>query len=235
VCPLIGDDLCDLLGERIPGDHARQVLADDYISRLAPDSVVDLGCGSGDSVDRFRAANPRVSWLGVDVQSSPEVAERTRTDADFRTFDGIHLPLGDASVECVYCKQALEHVRQPEPLLRDVVRVLRPGGLLAGSTSHLEPFHSLSTWNYTSYGLSLLLEDAGLEVLELRPGIDALTLIANRGLGMPRFTKRWWSRESPLNRAIDVFARARRLDARQANAIKLLFCGQFCFLARRPA
>ena len=231
---LIGDDLRDLLGERIPGDHARQALADDYITRFAPASVVDLGCGSGDSVDGFRAANPHVHWLGLDVESSPEVAARTRADAEFRTFDGTRIPLDDGSVELVFCKQVLEHVREPARLLAEVARVLRAGGFLAGSTSHLEPFHSLSTWNYTPYGLSLLLEGAGLEVAELRPGIDALTLIANRGMGMPRFTNRWWSRESPLNRAIDGFVRARRLDARQANAIKLLFCGQFCFLARRP-
>jgi SAM-dependent methyltransferase len=234
VWALIGDDLRDLLGERIPGDHARQALADDYITRLAPGSVIDLGCGAGDSVDAFRAANPAVRWLGLDVESSPEVAARTRTDAEFRTFDGTRIPLDDASFECVFCKQVLEHVREPAPLLAEVARVLRPGGSLAGSTSHLEPFHSLSTSNYTPYGLSLLLEGAGLEVVELRPGIDSLTLIANRGMGMPRFTNRWWSRESPLNRAIDGFVRARGLDARRANAIKLLFCGQFCFLARRP-
>jgi hypothetical protein len=51
---------------------------------------------------------------------------------------------------------------------------------------------------------------------------------------MPGFTRRYWSRESPLNRAIGLFGRVRRLDAQGVNAIKLLFCGQFAFLARRP-
>jgi hypothetical protein len=50
---------------------------------------------------------------------------------------------------------------------------------------------------------------------------------------MPAVTRRYWGRESPLNRAISLFGRARRLDHRQVNAIKLLFCGQFAFLARR--
>lgn len=230
---MIGADLVEVLGERIPDDHARQALADDYIARLAPESVIDLGCGEGGSVDQFRSVRPGVRWLGVDVESSPEVARRSRTDAEFRTFDGVNIPAEDGSFAAVYCKQVLEHVRDPAPLLRDVARVLEPGGTFFGSTSQLEPFHSLSTWNYTPHGLALLLEGAGLEVVELRPGIDSLTLIANRGLGMPRFTNRWWSSESPLNRAIDLFGRARRLDARSVNAIKLLFCGQFCFLARR--
>jgi SAM-dependent methyltransferase len=231
---VIGDDLLGVLGERIPADHAGQALADDYIARLRPSEVVDLGCGPGGSVDQFRSVRPDVRWIGLDVEGSPEVAARSRSDAEFRSFDGVHMPFEDGALELVFCKQVLEHVREPGPLLADVARALRPGGLLAGSTSQLEPFHSLSTWNYSPYGLSRLLEGAGLEVLELRPGIDGLTLIANRGLGMPRFTNRWWSSESPLNRAIGLYGRARRLDARRVNAIKLLFCGQFCFLARRP-
>jgi SAM-dependent methyltransferase len=239
---VLGDDLIELLGERIPTDHSRQVLADHYVETafagIAAEAggeprVVDLGCGAGDSVEQFRTVAPGVRWMGVDLERSPEVDARTRTDAEFRAFDGVRLPVGDGELDMVYCKQVLEHVREPEPLLRDVARALRPGGLLAGSTSQLEPFHSLSVWNYTPHGLVMLLERAGLEPLELRPGIDALTLIVHRGLGMPRVTRRYWGRESPLGRATGLLARAARLDARQANAIKLLFSGQFAFLARR--
>ena len=235
---MIGDDLLELVRDAVPSDHSRQVLADYWIetgfAALPPGSrVLDLGCGTGDSVDQFRAVDPSVGWVGVDVERSPEVKRRVRTDAEFHVFDGERLPFEDASFDFVYCKQALEHVRRPSVLLGDVARVLRPGGVLAGSTSQLEAFHSLSTWNYTPYGLRLLLEDAGLSLEELRPGIDSLTLILHRGLGMPAITRRYWGRESPLNRAIGLFGRARRLDARRVNAIKLLFCGQFAFLARR--
>jgi SAM-dependent methyltransferase len=233
---MIADDLRELLGQRIPGDHARQVLADHWIPRLAEEGprVMDLGCGAGDSVDAFRPHVPGLRWVGVDLPASPEVDERTRTDAEFRTFDGLSIPAEDGEFDSVYCKQVLEHVEQPEPLLADVARVLRPAGLFAGSVSQLEPFHSLSVGNMTPYGLMRMAERAGLELVEVRPGIDALTLITHRGLGMPSFTRRYWSRESPLNRAIGLFGRVRRLDAQGVNAIKLLFCGQFAFLARRP-
>ncbi|MEA2459812.1 MAG: hypothetical protein QOC95_2784 [Thermoleophilaceae bacterium] len=231
---MLGDDLRALLGDAIPRERARQALADDYIPRLASGSVIDLGCGAGDSVDQFRSVNPDVRWVGVDVERSPEVDSRRRGDAEFVTFDGLRLPFGDGSFDAVYCKQVLEHVREPAPLIAEVARVLRPGGLFAGSTSQLEPFHSYSTWNYTPYGLALLLEEAGLELLEMRPGIDSLAVIVNRGLGMPAFTRRWWRVESPLNRVADGFGRVRRLAPVQVNAIKLLLCGQFAFLARRP-
>ena len=194
--------------------------------------MLDLGCGTGDSVDQFRAVDPIVGWVGVDLEESPEVARRVRADAEFRTFDGERLPFEDSSFDFVYCKQVLEHVRRPATLLADVRRVLRPGGVFAGSTSQLEAFHSLSTWNYTPYGLRLLLDDAGLTLEELRPGIDSLTLIVHRGLGMPAITRRYWGRESPLNRAVSLFGRLRGLDHARVNVVKLLFCGQFAFLAR---
>jgi SAM-dependent methyltransferase len=238
---VLGSDLELLLGERIPADHSRKALADDYAVRCfaAPDRpadprVLDLGCGVGDSVDLFRSLEPRVRWTGVDVEASPEVASRTRGDAEFVTFDGVHLPFADASFDLVYCKQVLEHVRRPQPLLAEVARVLRPDGWLAGSTSHLEAFHSYSVWNYTPYGLMLLLEEAGLELVEVRPVIDAFTLVAWRALGTPRFFYRWWAHESPPFRAISLLARLAHWDHRTVNTAKLVLSGQFAFLARRP-
>jgi SAM-dependent methyltransferase len=231
---MLGDDLLEVLGDAVPREPVRQALADDYIPRLAPlGRVLDLGCGAGDSVDQFRNVNPDVDWCGVDIERSPEVATRRRTDAEFKTFDGINLPFPDAVIDAVYSKQVLEHVRKPQPLLKEVARVLKPGGLFAGSTSQLEPFHSYSTWNYTPYGLKLLLEEAGLEPLEFRPGIDSLALIVNRGVGMRSFTRRWWAVESPLNRVARAYGRARHLEPVQVTAIRLLLCGQFAFLARR--
>jgi SAM-dependent methyltransferase len=235
---VLGADLQELLGDRIPADHSRAVLADSYAARYldrpgrpAEPRVLDLGCGAGDSVDLFRALEPRVDWIGADIERSPEVAERTRTDARFVTFDGERLPFAEHSFDFVYCKQVLEHVRRPALLLAEVARVLAPGGWLAGSTSHLEAFHSLSYWNYTPYGLAVLLEEAGLDLVEVRPVIDAFTLVAWRALGTPRLFHRWWARESPPYRAISLLARAARWDHRTVNTAKLTLSGQFTFLA----
>ena len=227
------------LGDALPSDHSHQVLADHYIEREIgrspgrPWRVLDLGCGVGSSLDYFRARDPDVDWVGIDVPGSPEARERTRADARFETFDGVALPFADGSFELVYCKQVLEHVQRPEPLLAEVRRVLAPGGWFAGSTSQLEPYHSLSVWNYTPVGLAALLRDVGLTPVEVRPGIDSLTLIAWRMAARPGWFGRWWARPSPLNRALDLYGRATRLDPRLLNATQLLFCGQFAFLAQR--
>ena len=52
-------------------------------------------------------AQPRRERVGADIEQSAEVADRTRTDAEFVTFDGTSLPFDDASFDLVYCKQVL--------------------------------------------------------------------------------------------------------------------------------
>ena len=198
VVRLPGRELDELLPSVIPADHARQTIADHYVERGIgraegrPWRVLDLGCGSGSSVDLFRARDPDVQWVGLDVPESPEPP--TRTDARFETFDGISIPFGEGSFDLVYCKQVLEHVRHPKPLLADVRRILAPGGYFAGSTSQLEPFHSLSMWNYTPLGFYEIAKEAGLRLIELRPSIDGLTLIARRLVRRGRPFDRWWAR-----------------------------------------
>lgn len=238
---MLGDDLKELLGHRIPGHSGAQHSAEaELAARLEAGDraglrVLDLGCGAGDSIDLFRSLSPGVRWSGVDIERSAEVEMRTRADADFHTFDGERLPFGDAEFDLVWCKQVLEHVENPQGLLAEVTRVLQPGGVLIGSTSQLEPFHSRSTANPTPYGLSRAFETAGLQTTMLRPGIDSLTLIVRRAVGGGALFDRWWTRESPVNRAIDLYARVRKLDARAVSAAKLVLCGQFVFAAQRPA
>jgi SAM-dependent methyltransferase len=228
-----------LIAPYIPNDHARQVRAQDYLERLmrsrpSPKVVMDLGCGRGDSVDRFRACAPDVDWVGVDIPLSQEVAQRQRTDARFVTYDGQTLPFGDATFDLVYSEQVLEHVRDPVLHLREIGRVLRPGGALIGSTSQLEPYHSRSYWNYTPFGFAELVAEAGLRLEELRPGIDGVTLVLRSYLGRPAGFLEWFKVDSPLNTLIDDWALETHRTPAQTNLRKLQYAGQFAFLIRRP-
>jgi len=224
-----------VLRPAIPTTSSAQVLADQLVPGLLAGrpgaTVVDLGCGRGDSVDHFRAADATVRWIGVEVGDSEY---DTRPDVELRIFDGVALPFEDASVDVVFSKQVLEHVERPHELIADVARVLRPGGVFTGSTSHLEPYHGRSTMNLTPYGLLRLLETSGLELETVMPGIDGPTLFVRRLLRGPRFFDRYWAQRSPFNTAVDAAARVTGWDAEDRNALKLLFCGQYSFVARRP-
>lgn len=230
-------ELIGVLKDVIPNDHPRQWAAQHYLEPLLNEHkdmkrVLDLGCGDGRSVDVFRKYRDDLEWIGLDIEESPEVSLRTREDATFHSYDGVNIPFEDDAFDLIYSHQVFEHVRFPAELLKEAARVLRPDGLFVGSTSHLEPFHSWSFFNYTPYGFKTLLEAAGFEVLEIRPGIDSLSLIWRRLLNRPRFFGRWFWSSSPLNTLFRIFSKFRKRTAQELNARQLLFCGQFTWLAR---
>jgi len=226
-----------LAAQYVPGDHSQQMVSKALVRYLLREknvnAVMDLGCGPGDSVDFFRSIDESIDWVGVDLEQSPEVDRRKRVDADFVSFNGTDLPFEKDHFDIIYCNQVFEHVRHPAALLKEIERVLKPGGYFVGSTSQLEPYHSYSVWNFTPYGFQLLTEEAGLRLIEVRPGIDALTLIVRRGLRRHKVFSRWWERESPLNKLIGLVGKIRKQSHQEINATKLLFCGQFCFIVQK--
>lgn len=227
----------EVLRDRIPADHSRQMSIDEYVNaviggRDGPLTILDLGCGAGDLVRAINGAYSQAVCIGLDIPDSPEVRERKK-GGNFVTFDGVRVPFASSSFDFVVSRQVLEHVERPEELLSEVARVLKPGGQFFGSTSHLEPFHSYSTWNYTPYGLCKLAQRAGLEAVEFRPGTDAITMIARRVVRRRGLFDRWLRSESPLNRFISLVGRLRRWDHSRINAIKLQLAGQFYFVMVR--
>jgi len=175
-------------------------------------------------------------WVGVDIPDSQEVISRPKRKLPFCAYDGVHIPFADQSVDIVYSRQVFEHVRYPEVLIEEVRRVLKPDGVFVGSTSHLEPFHSRSYWNYTPYGFCVLLRDAGFRSIVVRPGIDSLTLIGRRWLHYLRLGKilePFFDIESPANLLLEAVLHLLGQPTERRNAFKLLFAGQFCFIARK--
>lgn len=232
-------NLWQLIRDCIPTDHARQVNSGYYLDQALtgedpPEVVVDLGCGVGLSADRCRELRPGTRWLGIDIIGSPESKARVDTGDLVVHYDGVRLPLASGSVPMIHSHQVFEHVRRPIELLIEIARVLQPGGIFSGSTSHLEPYHSFSVWNYTPYGFRLLVEEAGLVLEEVRPGIDGVTLIQRTYNGRPPEYSAYFHGESPLNAEIDAWAAEHNKDAAATNLRKLEHCGQFAFRIRKP-
>lgn len=224
------------LSDVIPDDHSKQSDAfrmfRSHANRLegAKNRLLDLGAGAGNSFDRLARIVPSIDYTGLDIESSPEVSRRKRSDLRFVTYDGEMIPFEDQYFDAIFCKQVLEHVRRPDVVIAEVARVLKPGGLFVGSVSQLEPYHSHSIFNWTAYGLYRVLSDHGLKLLELRPGIDGVSLTLRRIFGRDKF-ERSFSVSSLFNYYIDL--EQNKNGIREKNFQKLIIAGHIVFAATR--
>lgn len=130
---------------------ARDLLA--QVQLEAPARVVDLGCGPGNSTELLVRSFPQADVLGVD--SSPGmIAEARRRLPDVRFIKGdIGAPVSSAQAvwraegpfDLIYANAVLQWVPDHAGLLRGLVDLLAPGGVLAiQMPDNLdEPSHSL--------------------------------------------------------------------------------------------
>lgn len=87
--------------------------------------VLDIGCSGGHFAAHARAAGHHVT--GVDMLEIPGVRERTDHFVKASLEDGIPGEAGDG-FDVVVAADVIEHLSQPGRVLRDMCRVLRPGG-----------------------------------------------------------------------------------------------------------
>ena len=95
--------------------------------------VLDLGCGPGVSALAFKERAPADMVVGLDLSlQMVRIARRHDTDrrCGWLLGDALHLPLPDASVDAVTGHSFLYLVPDRRGALREILRVLRPGGRL---------------------------------------------------------------------------------------------------------
>jgi ubiquinone/menaquinone biosynthesis C-methylase UbiE len=94
-----------------------------------PDCILDIGCGTGRLLRAAAERWPRARLLGVDAaEGMVEVARRLTPSASVHQGVAEALPLADASVGLVFSTISFHHWKDQAAGLREVVRVLRPGG-----------------------------------------------------------------------------------------------------------
>lgn len=99
--------------------------------------VLDVGCGPGTITVDLATLVPGGRVIGVDT--SPEVLAKAAELAVARGVDNVELeeadvaalPYSDSSFDVVHAHQVLQHLLDPVAALREMRRVLRPGGVLA--------------------------------------------------------------------------------------------------------
>jgi SAM-dependent methyltransferase len=110
--------------------------------------VLDLGCGQKPYLPFF--AGVAGSYVGLDVFAGDQVDV---------VGEAASPPFADASFDVVVATQMLEHVPDPQRVVREAHRVLRPGGVLLLSTHGTTIYHPNPTdfWRWTGEGLERVL------------------------------------------------------------------------------
>jgi malonyl-CoA O-methyltransferase len=104
------------------------------VVRLQPQVVVDLGAGTGQSSIALKRRYPSSRVLALDL-APRMLAQARRRQTLLRRFDRVAadaaaLPLRDTSVDMVFSNLALQWCNDPDRVLRECRRVLRPEGVL---------------------------------------------------------------------------------------------------------
>lgn len=129
-----------------------------YAPRLRG-KVLDFGCGT----TPYRSLlSSSVTYIGLEYDS-PE--NRRHKQADI-FYDGETIPLDDASIDGLLSTQCLEHVSNPEQIVTEWARILRPNGQLLLTMPFMWPEHEMpyDFQRYTTNGLRRLLEEKGFEI-----------------------------------------------------------------------
>lgn len=137
---------------------------------LPPGRVLDLGCGIGHS---YRELAPRET-VGVDLDAQALGGqERETVVADMR-----RLPFPERSFDSLLSVHSLEHVPDPEAVLAEAVRVVRPGGRAVFVTPNRLTFaradEIIDPYHYVEYDAQQL---AGL----CRPAFAAVEILGLHG------------------------------------------------------
>lgn len=157
--------------------------------------LLDVGCGAKPYASVLHCRE----HIGIDVMSSPHAHDKFD-----RIFDGEQIPFGDGQFDSALCTEVIEHCREPRLLMREIARVLKPGGQLL-LTAPMVIHHHEEPHDYqrlTGHGIRELARQAGMETIWVRSrggvwtvalsGIY-LALSSQRLLRRPLKDILWWS------------------------------------------
>ncbi len=155
--------------------------------------ALDIGCGQMPYKQLLLNAPSRVTkYVGLDL------AQNLYGNPNL-SWDGKRIPLLTGSIDCAIATEVFEHCAQPELVMAETIRVLKPGGMLFLTVPFLWPLHCVpdDEYRYTPFSLKRHLENCGFAQIELKAlgGWDA-----SLGQMIGLWARRRWM--SPRKRAL---------------------------------
>ena len=129
--------------------------------------VLDVGCGYMPYRLIIESNKNVSSYKGLDLEQ-PTYYGNVTPDL---TWDGSSIPLEEESVDCVMATEFLEHYSDPEAILGEMKRVLKPSGKIFCTVPFIWNLHEVpyDEYRYTPYSLRRHFEAAGFTNIKIRP------------------------------------------------------------------
>jgi SAM-dependent methyltransferase len=150
--------------------------------------ILDFGCGTGGNSDAFARLGEVV---GVEPNAGALALAHARGAARFCQGSGTSLPFAPGAFDVVVASDVLEHIKDDAAAVREIARVLRPGGALVFSVpAHPWLFgpHDAAMWHYRRYtraAVRKVMADGGMRIewlsywnATLFPAVCAYRLLA---------------------------------------------------------
>jgi ubiquinone/menaquinone biosynthesis C-methylase UbiE len=139
----------------------------------AAGTILEVGCSSGFMLRLLREHLPHAVIIGSDVVRGPlDQLAASMPDVPLLEFDLVKCPLPSDSIDAVVLLNVLEHINDDVSALRQVYRILKPGGIVVievPSGPHLYDIYDkmLLHWRrYSIAGLYSIVKKAGFQVIE---------------------------------------------------------------------
>ena len=138
--------------------------------------ILDVGCGIMPYREFIMKLNHNVTdYIGLDFEGS--LNEEYNMGKPDLFWQGDVIPMKENSIETVIATEFFEHSSEPEKVMKEILRVLKPGGVIFFTVPFLWNLHVVpfDEYRYTPFAIERLLKSAGFQNIKLKSlgGTDA--------------------------------------------------------------
>lgn len=129
--------------------------------------ILDVGCGKM-PYKKYILENSKVTeYIGLDIDDALIYDKKIKPDY---TWDGTRMPFENNTFESAIGTEVLEHCPNPEIILKEIYRVLKPGGVFLFTVPFLWNLHEVphDEYRYTPFSLERHLKNSGFRDVTIK-------------------------------------------------------------------